>query len=50
MSNSLIPSLEKYIQDLEDKIKDQKKEIENYKTLIDLLQRALEKKYDKWFE
>mgnify|MGYP001166221211 CR=1 FL=1 len=46
MNNTLIPSLKKYITEMEDKIKDQQKEIENYKTLIDLLQTALEKKYD----
>lgn len=47
MDNSIITSLEKYVAGVEEKIKDQQKEIENYKTLIDLLQKALEKKYDK---
>ena len=47
MDNSIITSLEKYVAWVEEKIKDQQKEIENYKTLIDLLQKALEKKYDK---
>tara|TARA_B100000287_G_C20139781_1_gene585681 strand:+ start:277 stop:420 length:144 start_codon:yes stop_codon:yes gene_type:complete len=47
MDNSIIASLEKYVAGVEEKIKDQQKEIENYKTLIDLLQKALEKKYDK---
>ena len=47
MDNSIISSLEKYVEKMEGKIKDQQKEIENYKTLIDLLQKALEKKYDK---
>ena len=43
MDNSIIASLEKYVAGVEEKIKDQQKEIENYKTLIDLLQKALEK-------
>ena len=47
MDNSIITSLEKYVAGVEEKIKDQQKEIDNYKTLIDLLQKALEKKYDK---
>ena len=47
MDNSIITSLEKYVAGVEEKIKDQQKEIENYKTLIDLLQKALEKKYDQ---
>ena len=47
MDNSIITSLEKYVAGVEEKIKDQQKEIENYKTLIDLLQKALEKKCDK---
>ena len=47
MDNSIITSLEKYVAGVEEKIKDQQKERENYKTLIDLLQKALEKKYDK---
>ena len=47
MDNSIITSLEKYVAGVEEKIKAQQKEIENYKTLIDLLQKALEKKYDK---
>ena len=44
MENALIPSLEKHIQELEEKTNKQKKEITNLKNLIDLLQTALEKK------
>ena len=44
MENPLIPSLEKHIQELEEKTNKQKKEITNLKNLIDLLQTALEKK------
>lgn len=50
MENALIPSLEKHIQELEEKTNKQKKEITNLKNLIDLLQTALEKKSKEWIE
>ena len=46
METSIIPSLEKHVQELEGKIKNQKKEIVTLKKLIDHLQMALEKKSD----
>ncbi len=46
METSLIPTLEKHVQELEGKIENQKKEIVTLKKLIDHLQKALEKKSD----
>ena len=43
MDNSIITSLEKYVAGVEEKIKDQQKEIENYKTLIDYFKKHQKK-------